>query len=131
MTERILSEPTVCNEGELYKIITVRGRSFPIYYGYYEERDRYNSLAEPIPIYPDFIKEPQYASPFVTKMQDACERFKNLSGKHLTSQECAECEYYVDGEELIGTCSCPHNREDDTGRQKGQPPEITHRGKKT
>ena len=45
-------------EGELFKIITLGGKSFEIKYGYYEDYER--NMGDPIPIYPDFIKAPCY-----------------------------------------------------------------------
>lgn len=97
-------------EGELFKIIHAHGKLFPIYYGYYEECDRVNPAVEPMPIYPDFITEPQYTQegfPFVTKMQTACAHYRGRSAKE---QDCADCEYYKHGDELLGICICMKNR---------------------
>ncbi len=94
-------------EGNLFKILNIYGIRFEIYYGYYEDCERENSLVEPMPIYPDFLKEPQFTSdglPFVTKMQDACRYYK---GNRKNFMECAECEYYENGEDLIGVCTNP------------------------
>lgn len=99
-----------CMEGNLYKILQVGGRSFPLYYGYYDERDRQNALVEPMPIYPDFLENPQYTEtgyPFVTKMQDACQHYW---GEANGCEECAECAWYRHGQELLGICCCPQNR---------------------
>lgn len=92
-------------EGELYKVLNVGGTEFPLYYGYYEEFERNSPSAEPIPIYPDFLKEPQYTQegkPFVTKMQDACAVYR---GTMYDTNECGECIYFEPGEELIGICT--------------------------
>lgn len=100
----------VHTEGELYKILHIQGRSFPLVYGYYEECDRQNPEVEPMPIYPDFTQQPQYTDdgfPFVTKMQDACRFYQ---GKARKCCECAECQYYLQGEELIGICTCLQNK---------------------
>ena len=35
-------------EGELYKIIEAHGKTFEIYYGYYDEADRQNPYVEPM-----------------------------------------------------------------------------------
>jgi len=94
-------------EGELFKTITLSGRTFEIRYGFYEECDRHIKNAEPIPIYPDFLTEPQYAddgSPFVTAMQEPCETFE---GKKTADSGCGDCVFYRHGEELLGICSCP------------------------
>lgn len=118
------SEKNGCREGDLYKILQVNGRPFPLYYGYYDECDRKNYLAEPMPIYPDFLRNPCYTeegAPFVTKMQDACEHYLGaISG----CEECAECSWYRQGEELLGICACPANRL--PGREKGS--EVPHDG---
>ena len=58
-------------EGDLYRVLNVHGTAFPLYYGYYEDSERNSPSAEPIPIYPDFLKDPKYTMhghPFVTKM---------------------------------------------------------------
>ena len=45
-------------EGELYKRLELFGRAFELYYGYYEDYER--ERGEPVPIYPDFQKSPEY-----------------------------------------------------------------------
>jgi len=100
------------SEGELYKRLDIHGKVFEIKYGYYEECDRNNPVVEPMPIYPDFIKNPIYTNeglPFVTKMQDVCQYYK---GKDGVDNGCAECEYYRHGEELIGVCTCVENKKE-------------------
>jgi len=100
-------------EGELYKVLNIEGKIFHLYYGYYEECERNNSLISPMPIYPDFKKSPQYTKeglPFVTKMQDACQYYIGKRPKNFEGSECAECEYYKHGDELIGICKCTYNR---------------------
>ena len=101
---------SVCQEGDLYKIVNIHGRTFKLYYGYYEDCDRENPAVDPMPIYPDFLKEPQYTDEgfsFVTKMQDACRHYKGKAGKF---NDCAECQYYMHGDELLGICTCPKNK---------------------
>ena len=93
-------------EGDLYKVIQLHGHSFPIHYGYYDDRDRNNPLVEPMPIYPDFSKEPKFTPDgrrFITKMQDACPHYK---GPHKAEKDCAECSYYHHGDDLLGICLC-------------------------
>ena len=99
-------------EGELYKRIEVSGKTFELYYGYYEEKDRLNPLCEPIPIYPDFIEAPQYTSDgyaFATDMQDACEHYK---GKDREGG-CFGCVHYKRGEEFLGVCTCESRRKNE------------------
>ena len=90
-------------EGELYRTLTVAGRDFPIYYGYYEERDRYGKYGEPLPIFPNFLASPQYTAdgvPYATEMQDICEHYDGLD----CGDCCADCRQYERGEDLIGLC---------------------------
>lgn len=96
-------------EGDLYRVLQVEGKKFPIYYGFYEAYERENPAAEPMPIYPDFLAQPEYTAEgwrFVTKMQDACEHYIGSSA----CRECAECAYCREGEDLIGICVCPKNK---------------------
>ena len=95
-------------EGDLYKTLEIHGRTFPLYYGYYEECDRQNPLCEPIVIYPDFLREPVYTDdgvPFVTIVQDACASFKG-EAERTPDTTCAECSYFQSGEDWIGICKC-------------------------
>ena len=99
-------------EGELYKVVTTFGKTFELRYGFYEERDRLNTLCKPAIIYPDFLKEPLYTDkgePFVTMMQDACEKYKGDSTS-TPDTTCAECKYFKGGEEWFGVCACPGNK---------------------
>lgn len=103
----------VHEEGELYKVVSLHGHQFPLYYGYYDKCDRESPLAEPMLIYPDFLKKPMYTDEglaFVTKMQDACSYYKGVGQKCTDLAECAECAYFEHGDELIGLCTCPHNK---------------------
>ena len=103
------SEP-LPKEGDLYKTVNVQGVLFALQYGYYEECDRQNPLVDPMPIYPNFVKDPQYTlggTPIITMMQDACERYK---GKQTTDVDCGMCEYFQRDEELFGLCACPKNQ---------------------
>lgn len=96
-------------DGELYKTITVFGERFSLYYGYYDDAERGSRYAEPMPIYPDFIKEPLYSPqgyPFATEMQDVCEHY---SGKE-NIDSCYGCRHFQRGEELIGLCRCEAKR---------------------
>lgn len=97
-------------EGELFKCVTVFGRDFKLYYGYYEEQDRYSKFAELIPVYPNFIKNPLYTGdgyPFATEMQDICEHYEGDSD----SDVCYKCSHFKKGEELIGLCLCKERRQ--------------------
>lgn len=97
-------------EGDLFKKLLVFGEDFEIFYGYYEDFERQNKEIEPMPIYPDFLKDPKHTAdgfPFVTKMQDGC---KNYKGRPNRYTECAECEFYKHGDDFIGICICPQNK---------------------
>ena len=93
-------------EGDLYKEIVVEGKCFRLHYGYYEEFERNAPFSEPIPIYPDFIREPHYTEkgqPLVTAMQDVCRGYR---GKK-EGDSCSDCLYFQKSEELFGLCANP------------------------
>ena len=99
-------------EGELYRIIEAHGKTFEIYYGYYDEADRQNPYVEPMEMYPNFVEAPVYTEkgiPFVTAMQPPCRYFNGVSDVDNT---CYQCAYYERCEELLGLCTCPHNRKE-------------------
>lgn len=94
-------------EGELYKSLTLYGRRFDIYYGYYEDCDRENPLCDPLPVYPDFLKTPLFTEdgePFVTVTQDACEHFSGAGGRTADST-CGDCLHLCTGDGWIGICA--------------------------
>ena len=94
-------------DGDLYKIVSLFGKNLHIKYGYYEEYER--THGEPIPIYPDFKKEPIYTDdgyPLVTQMQELCDMGESKFKEGL----CADCKYYEHGDDLIGKCTCEANR---------------------
>lgn len=101
----------VPREGDLYKEVNHGGRSFRLIYGYYEEFERESPFNDPMPIYPDFTKEPVYTDegiPLVTAMQDICEGYYGPPG----GDSCVQCEFFQKGDELFGLCGCPKNRVD-------------------
>ena len=103
-------EKNTLREGDLYREVNIHGKHFTLHYGYYADCDRENPLASPIPIYPDFIEEPQYTDDglaFVTMMQDACQHF---DGKIGADNDCSECAYFRRCEELFGICTCQAKR---------------------
>ena len=94
-------------EGDLYKEVTVSGKTFRLLYGYYESFERESPFSEPIPIYPDFMKEPCYTEegkPIATAMQNICEHY---SGKMDEDSSCSDCSFFQSSEELFGLCHCP------------------------
>ena len=93
-------------EGELYKIIEAHGKTFEIYYGYYDEADRQNPYVEPMEMYPNFVEAPVYTEegiPFATAMQSPCGHF---NGEADADNTCYQCAYYERCEELLGLCKC-------------------------
>ena len=97
-------------EGELYRTFLIHGKSFSLYYGYYDDRDREYYNSEPTPIYPDLLNEPQYTDegyPIVTMMQDPCRFYE---GDIETDNNCAMCKHFNKCEEFFGICSCRINR---------------------
>ena len=96
-------------DGDLYKIVTVFGKTFELYYGYYDEMERNGKYTEPIPIYPSFLEAPLYTEdgyPFATAMQDICQYFCGSEGE----DSCFACRHFEAGEELIGKCKCERRR---------------------
>ncbi len=97
-------------EGDLYKEVTVSGKTFRLLYGYYESFERESPFNEPMPIYPDFIKEPHYTAegiPIATAMQNVCEFY---IGKTDEDSSCSECSFFEISEELFGLCNCPQKK---------------------
>ncbi len=97
-------------EGDLYKEVTVSGKTFKLVYGYYESFERESPFNDPMPIYPDFIKEPHYTDdgiPIATAMQNTCEFY---NGKNDEDSSCADCVFFQAHEELFGLCHCPENK---------------------
>ena len=98
------------NEGTLYKRIELYGKTFDIYYGYYDESDKKSPYNESVPIYPNFEAEPVYTDTgerFVTAMQDKCEHFKG----NPKGDSCISCSYFKFGCDLIGICQNKNNKE--------------------
>ncbi len=96
-------------EGDLFKVITLHGSTFEIRYGYYEDYERESEFCDPIPIYPDFLKNPAYTEegyPFVTHMQSLCE----YGNSNYIEGCCSDCSHFNDGDDLIGICFCRHRR---------------------
>lgn len=105
-------------EGTLYKKLIVHDKAFDILYGYYCDAER--GRWDPTPIYPDFIKNPEYTKkglPIVTAEQTVCERYtpkKNTSGEEW----CNDCTHFKLVEEIIGVCQSPQKRKKENDEQK-------------
>ena len=100
---------TIYKEGDLYKVISLFGKTFELRYGYYDDKDRASTYNEVIPIYPDFLKSPIYTyegHPFVTQMQDICLHYDG----DKNGEECFSCRHYQHGDDLIGICKCTGNK---------------------
>lgn len=96
-------------EGDLYAVVKVFGKTFEIYYGYYEDYERNSPYNDPVPIYPDLIKDPQYDAqgyPIVTEMQVACEHYDGS----VQDDSCGRCAHFQKGERLFGRCGCERRR---------------------
>ncbi len=105
-----VERPPTPKEGDLYKEITISEKTFKIFYGYYEDFERESQFNDPMPIYPDFIKEPHYTPegiPIVTAMQNVCEFY---NGKNDEDCCCADCVFFKESVELFGFCNCPENK---------------------
>ncbi len=101
-----MNDVSVIKEGGLYRSLNVRGTTFNIHYGYYSDAER--EIWEPAPIFPDFIKQPQFTElgePYTTADQDICEHFEpkpQVSGENW----CNDCIFFSLEEEIIGICKC-------------------------
>ena len=103
-------------EGDLYKEVTIFDKTFRLLYGYYESFERESPFNDPIPIYPDFIKEPHYTAegiPIATAMQNVCEFY---NGKNDEDSSCSDCVFFQKHEELFGLCNCPRNKRESKER---------------
>ena len=97
------------NEGDLYKVIKIDDVNIEIKYGYYSENDKYAKYNEPIPIYPDFEKNPLFNKDgflVVTAMQNKCKYYKGPTN----SDVCHSCQHLMKVEELLGICICKNNK---------------------
>ena len=97
-------------EGDLYKEVSIAGKTFRLLYGYYESFERESPFNEPIPIYPDFTKEPHYTAegiPLTTAMQNVCGFYR---GKNDEDSSCGDCGFFQNSEDLFGFCNCPQNK---------------------
>ena len=96
-------------EGDLYGVVRIYGKTFEIYYGYYEDYERQSKYNDPVPIYPDLVKTPQYGDggrPIVTEMQVACAHYRGSE----TDDRCGRCRHFQKGERLFGLCQCEQMR---------------------
>ena len=103
-------------EGDLYKEVTIFDKTFRLLYGYYESFERESPFNDPIPIYPDFIKEPHYTAegiPIATAMQNVCEFY---NGKNDEDSSCSDCVFFQQYEELFGLCNCSRNKRESKER---------------
>lgn len=106
-----MNNADVPKEGEIYKTLTVSDKTFVLRYGYYSDIDR---EGEPVPILPDFESKPLYdenGQPFVTRIQDACDRYLPRNGPPGDGW-CSDCEHYPDEKEDIGICQCEQKKTD-------------------
>ena len=97
-------------DGNLHRIVEIDGVEFKIYYGYISDTERDRGW-EPYPVYPDFVKAPQYTADgeaFVTAFQDTCEHYEPR-GKG--EDWCDNCKLFDKRDKYIGICKCPLNRE--------------------
>lgn len=97
-------------EGAVYKVAAVSNKIFELRYGYYDESDRNGKYNDPIPIYPNFIENPEYTTdghPIVTAMQDVCEHYAGRA----SGDSCGVCAHFGKAEELFGICKCEKRRQ--------------------
>ena len=90
-------------EGELYAVVNAFGKTFEICYGYYEEYEKNSRYNDPVPIYPDLKKNPEYDNDgyaLVTEMQIACEQYCGTT----ENDNCGSCQSFEKGAMLFGLC---------------------------
>ena len=112
-----VEQPHTPKEGDLYKEVTISDKTFRLLYGYYESFERESPFNDPIPIYPDFIKEPHYTAegiPIATAMQNVCEFY---NGKNDEDSSCSDCVFFQKYEELFGLCNCSRNKRESKERK--------------
>lgn len=96
--------------GDLYKVITVAGRSFEIRYMDCGDYDP-DSKGEIIPDFPFFDEQPEYTDdryPFTNLLNDSCEHYK--TNEATPENTCRDCIYFKDAVEEIGVCRCTARR---------------------
>ena len=96
-------------EGELYKVYDIDGKVFEVYYGYYSENER--GSVEPLPIFPDFIKNPVYlknGSPIVSRICPPCECYSPINTN--CEDWCGDCKHYLNATDEISVCKCEKRR---------------------
>ena len=96
--------------GDLYKVITVAGRTFEIRYMDCGDYDP-DSKGEFIPDFPFFDEKPEYTNdryPFTNLLNDSCEQYKTKSNR--PNNTCQDCIYFKDAVEEIGVCRCTARR---------------------
>lgn len=101
--------PTV-QEGEIYEVLYIDGKTFEIRYGFYEDYERDGS--EPIPIYPDLEKTPVYGDSgkmIVTHMKSPCAYFKPQT-EHGVERCCGCCVYYPVNRQMMSVCEHIKNK---------------------
>ena len=97
-------------EGDLYKVYQLDEHIFEIRYGYYEPEER--GMIEPLPIFPDLLKNPVYARDgrsIVTRIQVPCEHYRPVDGEQLEDW-CGDCTFYENVKQEIAKCLCEKKR---------------------
>ena len=96
--------------GDLYKELTVAGRTFEIRYMDCGEFDP-ESKGEIIPDYPFFDEQLEYTDdryPFTNALNDCCEHYRSNEPK--PEKTCRDCIYFKDKVEELGVCRCTARR---------------------
>lgn len=96
--------------GDLYKVITVAGKSFEIRYMDCGEFDP-DQKGEVMPEFPFFDEHPEYTDdryPFTNSLNDSCEHYRTEDA--TPDNSCYDCIYFKDAVEDIGVCRCTARR---------------------
>lgn len=97
-------------EGDLFARVCVLGKTFEIYYGFYEEFERSSIYNDPVPVYPDLSKSPVFCDDgrmIVTEMQLACEKYSG----NPDEDSCGRCAHFRRDKMLFGLCTACTNNE--------------------
>lgn len=98
-------------EGDVYKIFEVGGKTIVVRYGYYSDAER--TTGDLIPVFPDLRTDPLYdddGRAIVTRIQDACDGYESRDGGEGDGW-CADCRYYHSSKDEIAVCHYEGNRQ--------------------
>lgn len=101
------------NPNSLFRVFTVAGREFHIYYEYYE------AMGKSYPDYPDFVSQPEYTDEgyaYAHYVQEGCLYGTAKDGSPGIPENCGMCSYFrrEKADVPIGVCLNKNQRSTDT-----------------